>query len=62
MILLQNEAYRTVTVSIVSMTNKFGSNPPLLYAGLLLSALPVIAIYLVAQKQIIKGVSAGAVK
>ena len=39
MILLQNEAYRTVTVSIVSMTNKFGSNPPLLYAGLLLSAL-----------------------
>ena len=62
MILLQNEAYRTVTVSIVSMTNKFGSNPPLLYAGLLLSALPVIVIYLVAQKQIIKGVSAGAVK
>ena len=62
MILLQNEAYRTVTVSIVSMTNKFGSNPPLLYADLLLSALPVIVIYLVAQKQIIKGVSAGAVK
>ena len=62
MILLQNEAYRTVTVSIVSMANKFGSNPPLLYAGLLLSALPVIVIYLVAQKQIIKGVSAGAVK
>ena len=62
MILLQDEKLRTVTVSVVSMTNKFASNIPLLYAGLLLCALPVIVVYLVAQKQIIKGVSAGAVK
>jgi len=62
LILLQDEKIRTVTVSVVSLTNKFASNPPLLYAGLLLSALPVILVYLIAQKHIIKGVSSGSVK
>ncbi len=62
MILLQSEELRTVTVSVVSLTNKFGANPPLLYAGLLMSALPVVLVYLIAQKQIVKGVSSGAVK
>lgn len=62
MIILQNEELRTVTVSIVSLTTKFGSNPPVLYAGLLLSALPVVIVFFVLQKYIIKGVSAGAVK
>ncbi len=62
MIILQDERIRTITVSIVSLTNKFGSNMPLLYAGLLLSAIPVIILYLIAQKQIIKGVSSGSLK
>lgn len=62
LIFLQNPEMRTVTVAVVSLVNKFSSNPPLLYAGLMLSALPVIVIYFVFQKQITKGISSGAVK
>lgn len=62
LVFLQNPEMRTVTVAIVSLVNKFASNPPLLYAGLMLSALPVIVIYFVFQKQITKGISSGAVK
>ena len=62
MIILQDESMRTVTVSIVQLANAYGSNPPVLYAGLLLSALPVIIIFFVLQKHIIKGVGSGAVK
>lgn len=62
MVILQDDSMRTVTVSIVQLTNAYGSNPPVLYAGLLLSALPVIIIFFVLQKHIIKGISSGAVK
>jgi raffinose/stachyose/melibiose transport system permease protein len=62
LILLQDPELRTLTSSIVSVVNKFGSNPPVLYAGLLISALPVIILYFALQKHLIKGVGAGAVK
>lgn len=62
LILLQDPKMKTVTASIVSLVNKFSGNPPLLYAGLFLSAIPVIIIFFIFQKQITKGVSGGAVK
>lgn len=62
LIILQDPSKRTVTLSIVSLSNAYQSNTPLLYAGLLLSAGPVIIFYLIMQKQMIKGVTGGAVK
>lgn len=62
MVLLQQEEMRTITVGVTSLVNRFGGNTPLLYAGLLLSAIPVILIFFIFQKYLVKGVTGGAVK
>jgi len=62
MVLLQKEDMRTVTVGVTSLANRFGGNAPLLYAGLLLSSLPVMIIFFGFQKYLVKGISGGAVK
>lgn len=62
MILLQKEALRTMTVAVLTMGGRYGNNIPLLYAGLALNCIPVIIIFLLFQKQLIKGVTDGAVK
>lgn len=62
MVLLQKEELRTVTVGVASLANRFGGNAPLLYAGLLLSSLPVIVIFFGFQRYLVKGISGGAVK
>lgn len=62
MILLQEDAKRTLTVGLVSLTGRFGSNMPLTYTGLLINCIPIIIVFFIFQKQLIKGTSAGAMK
>lgn len=62
MILLQSEKVTTLTVAVATIVGKYFSNLPLLLAGLLMNSLPTIIIYIVFQKYIIKGVTAGAIK
>jgi raffinose/stachyose/melibiose transport system permease protein len=62
LILLQDPNMKTVTISVVSLINTYGGNPPLLYAGLFLSALPVIIVFFIFQRHLTKGVSSGAIK
>lgn len=62
MVLLQKEELRTITVGVASMANRFGGNAPLLYAGLLLTSIPVIVIYFFFQRYLVKGITGGAVK
>ncbi len=62
LIVLQDPAKKTVTIGVISLVNKFSSNVPLMYAGLFLSAIPVIVVFFIFMKQIINGVSSGAVK
>ncbi len=62
MILVQKESQRTLTVALVSLTGRFGSNMPLVYTGLFINCIPIIIIFFIFQKQLIKGTSAGAIK
>lgn len=62
MILVQKESQRTLTVALVSLTGRFGSNMPLVYTGLFINCIPIIIIFFIFQKQLIKGTSAGALK
>ncbi len=62
MILLQSETTTTLTVAVATIVGKYFSNLPLLLAGLLVNAVPTVMIYLVFQKFIIKGITAGAIK
>lgn len=44
------------------MSNKYSTNYTLAFAAFLLSSLPILVFYLLAQKQIINGLTTGAVK
>ncbi|MFC5404360.1 carbohydrate ABC transporter permease [Cohnella soli] len=62
LIYLQSDHLKTVTVAVATVLNRFSSDYPLLLSGLLLSSLPPIAIYIIFQGYIRKGLVVGAVK
>lgn len=62
MLFLQTQSTRTLTVEITTSIGRYTSNMPLLMTGLLLNCIPTIIIFILFQKQIAKGVTAGAVK
>lgn len=62
MIILQKEYLRTLTVALTSLVGRYGGNMPIVYTGLFLNCIPVIIIFFVFQKQLIQGVSDGAIK
>jgi raffinose/stachyose/melibiose transport system permease protein len=53
---------RTLPLSTFSFFGQFTSDFGLAMAGLVLSMLPIVILYLVLQRQIISGISEGAVK
>jgi raffinose/stachyose/melibiose transport system permease protein len=61
-LILSSKALRTIPLSTASFFGQFTIEWNLAMAGLMLTVLPVIIFYLAAQKYIIKGVAAGAVK
>ncbi len=62
MILLQSMKKRTVMVALASLMGRYSGSPTLQFAGLLLSAIPALGVYVIFQKNIIKGISMGALK
>lgn len=62
LIYLQSDNLKTVTVAVATVLNRFSSDYPLLLSGLLLASLPPIAIYIIFQSYIRKGLVIGAVK
>jgi len=62
MVLLQSQEKTTLTVAVTMVIGKYVSNIPMLLAGLLINSIPTIAIYLIFQRYIIKGVTVGAIK
>ncbi|MGG1639365.1 carbohydrate ABC transporter permease [Paenibacillus sp. TAF43_2] len=62
LIYLQSDGLKTVTVAVATVLNRFSSDYPLLLSGLLLASLPPIAIYIIFQSYIRKGLVIGAVK
>jgi raffinose/stachyose/melibiose transport system permease protein len=59
---LTGKANRTIPLSTASFFGEFTIQWNMAMAGLMLTIIPVIIFYLCAQKYIIKGVAAGAVK
>jgi len=60
LLVLQNE--RTLMVGITALRGEYTTNVPLLAAGIVLAAAPIVVIYLVFQRRIVAGIAAGAVK
>jgi raffinose/stachyose/melibiose transport system permease protein len=59
---LQNESLRPLPLGLMFFQGRYTSDYGLLAAGVTLSTLPVIIVYMIFQKQFIQGLTAGAVK
>jgi ABC-type glycerol-3-phosphate transport system permease component len=62
MIFLQSMDKRTVMVALAALMGRYTGAPTLQFAGLLLSALPALVVYIIFQRHIIRGLSLGAIK
>ncbi|MDQ0390690.1 carbohydrate ABC transporter permease [Labrys monachus] len=60
LLVLQKE--RTVMVGIAALRGEYTTNVPLLTAGIVLAAAPIVIIYVFFQRQIVNGIAVGAVK
>ncbi len=61
LIIFDSRKLMPLQVALKSFQGEFVTNYPLLMAGLTITALPIIIIYLLMQKYIVKGVTAGAI-
>jgi ABC-type glycerol-3-phosphate transport system permease component len=62
LLLLQKDSVRTLTVGIIQMQGRFFNDFPALLAGLLIATLPVIGVYLLFQRYLVRAIAAGALK
>ena len=53
---------KTVAISLYTFTGPLGSQYNLICAGVIISLLPALLVFLLCQKQIYSGITAGAVK
>jgi len=60
--LIQEESLRTLPLGLSYFQGRYGSDVPMLMAGATISFLPVVIIYIIFQRQFIKGITAGALK
>lgn len=62
LVILQNKELYPLAVGLTYLMNTFDTNFRLVAAGSVLSMIPIIIVFLVMQKQFVKGITAGAVK
>jgi ABC-type glycerol-3-phosphate transport system permease component len=62
LLILQDDRLRTLMVGVANLRGQYTTNIPLLSAGLFLSALPVLLVFLFLQAHLTKGMTMGAVK
>ena len=62
LLLLQSDSVKTLTVGVLALQGRFTTDYPALMAGLLITSLPVIGVFLVFQRHLVRAVAAGAVK
>jgi ABC-type glycerol-3-phosphate transport system permease component len=62
MILLQKMEVRTVMPALAALMRRYTTDPTFQIAGLFLSSIPALIIYIVFQKYIIGGITVGAIK
>ncbi|OZG66696.1 sugar ABC transporter permease [Bifidobacterium hapali] len=59
---LQKESLKTIAIALYSFTGPMGSQYNLICAGVIITLLPMLILFLIFQKQIYNGIAAGAVK
>ncbi|MET0302524.1 MAG: carbohydrate ABC transporter permease [Microbacteriaceae bacterium] len=62
LLVMQSPSQRTVMVGVSALRGQYPDNVPTYLAGVLLVVMPLIVVYLVFQRQITAGVTAGATK
>lgn len=62
LLIMQSPANRTVMVGVSTLRGEYPDNVPTYLAGVLLVVVPLVIIYLIFQRQITAGVTAGATK
>jgi ABC-type glycerol-3-phosphate transport system permease component len=62
LLLLHDDRVRTLTVGVNQLQGKFFFDYPALLAGMLITSLPMVAVYLVFQKYLVRAIAAGALK
>lgn len=60
LLVLQDQ--RTLMVGIAALRGEYTTNVPLLSAGIVLAAAPIVILYIIFQRQIVSGIAVGAVK
>ena len=59
LLFIQDPNYRTITVGLGALSAGRTTDIPVLMAGSLISAIPAIAVYLIFQRQLVNGLTAG---
>lgn len=62
LVMVQNEALRTLPVGLAFFQGRYTANIPLMAAGAMIVALPAIIIYIIFQRFFIRGMLGGAIK
>jgi ABC-type glycerol-3-phosphate transport system permease component len=62
LLFLANQDVTPISASVVAYQQKFSANPQMVFAGLLVAAIPMILIYFFTQRYFIEGISSGAFK
>lgn len=62
LIFLQSDEWKTMTVAVATILKRFDTDIPLLLAGLFMTSVPPLLIYMTLQKYIRKGLVIGSVK
>jgi raffinose/stachyose/melibiose transport system permease protein len=61
-VFLQDQGLRTLMVGLTLFNSRYRHNVPVVMAGMLWAAVPMVALYLVGQRFFIRGLTAGGVK
>ncbi len=59
---VESGALKTIPVGLLSLRSQTETNWAILVAGLALSTLPIVILYIIFQKQLVRGMTAGSVK
>lgn len=62
LLLLQSDSSKTLTVGVLQLQGRINTDYPALMAGLLLASLPLVGVYLVFQRHLVRAVAAGALR
>lgn len=62
LLLMRDDANRTLPVGLATLQSQLSTPVPLLASGLLISLVPVLVVFFVAQRELARGLTVGAVK